>query len=89
MASRDNDMRANYAEVPLGGSQMKRLERMINRYLQNDAGRAETAKDTATLLKDSGQEPMVTLEWVTNLVRRYILAERLGFGSGIATRRAE
>ena len=81
--ARNNDTRANYAEVPLGGSQMKRLERMINRYLHNDAGRAETAKDTATLLKDSGHEPMVTLERLTNLVRRGILAERLGFGNGV------
>ena len=79
--ARNNDTRANYAEVPLGGSQMKRLERMINRYLHKDAGRAETAKDTATLLKDSGYEPMVTLERVTNLVRRGILAARLGFRS--------
>ena len=62
---------------------MERLERMINRYLHNDAGRAETAKDTATLLKESGHEPMVTLERVTNLVRRGILAKRLGFGSGV------
>ena len=81
--ARNKDTRANYAEVPLGGSQMKRLERMVNRYLHNDAGRADTAKDTATLLKDSGHEPMVTLERLTNLVRRGILAERLGFGSGV------
>ena len=79
----NNDTRANYAKVPLGGSQMKRLEQMINRYLHNDAGRAETAKDTATLSKDSGHDPMVTLKRVTNLVRRGILTERLGFGNGV------
>ena len=74
-------MRDNYAKVSLSGSQMEWLEQMINRYLNNEAGRVETAKDTATLLRDGVHGPMVTFERVINLVRRGILAESLGFGS--------
>ena len=52
--ARNNDARANYAEVPLNDGQVKRLERFVNRYLHNDAARAETEKDIAALLKECG-----------------------------------
>ena len=63
--------------MPLNDGQVKRLERFVNRYLNNDAARAETEKDTATLLKECVYEPMVTLERVVHLVRRGLYAERL------------
>ena len=55
--ARNNDARANYAEVPLNDGQVKRLERFVNRYLHNDAARAETEKDTATLLRTEVNVP--------------------------------
>ena len=75
--AKNNDARANSAEVPLNDGQVKRLERFVNSYLHNDPARAETEKDTATLLKECGYEPMVTMERVVHLVRRGFYAERL------------
>ena len=75
--ARNNNVRATYTEVTLIDGQVKRLERFVNRYLHKEAARADTQNDTATLLKECGYEPIVTMERVVQLVRQGLYAERL------------
>ena len=63
--------------MPINDGHVKRLELFVNRYLHNDAARADTEKDTTTLLKECGYEPMVTMERVVQLVRQGLYAEKL------------